>query len=164
MRILATLCLVAAALSAVTKADAAPASKAAGGQTAPARRATKPFTLTQALAVLQACPEARFDSASIIALGGVLRENKATLDAAPVEKRMELMNQLVTRENASAEQYRQTHKVDCAKDAQQAAGYWNRMLESIAADQQVAAPQIAPVKPAQPAPERGVAGTRLQLP
>lgn len=107
------------------------------------------FGLTQSLAVLFACPQARFDNAQIIALGGVLSENKARIEAAPVNSRMELMTQLVAEETAKANDFVKTHKVDCEQDAQPAAAYWNRLIEKVAAEQGVqAAPQTVPAKPA----------------
>jgi hypothetical protein len=130
------------ALSLILALATAGAAQAAAPK--PVNKATKPFGLTEALAVLNVCPDARFDGASIIALGGVLQENKARIDAAPVAGRMDLMNQLVAEESHKAAEYVKTHKVDCANDPEKAAAYWNGLIRRMAAEQQVSTPAAAP--------------------
>lgn len=93
------------------------------------------FTLTQALAVLYKCPEARFESDSVIALGGVLTENKARIDAAPLNSRMDLMSQLVQEESLKGSEYAKKNKIDCKADVEPAAAYWNKLIARMASEQ-----------------------------
>lgn len=138
--------------------------KAAKGSKA-AQPAQKAFGLTESLAVLFTCPAARFDNANIIALGGVVSENKKRIDAAPVSARMDLMTQLVAEETAKANAYAKAHKVDCERDAQPAATYWNKMIAKVAAEQGAGEVEAVPARPAAPVnrtPTAPVSG--LQLP
>jgi hypothetical protein len=162
--------LLAAVISTISvAASPAMASGTASAKTAKpaARVADKPFGLTQAMAVLRVCPEGRFENASIIALGGVLQENKARLEATPVNKRMDFMNQVVQEEQQKTEAWLKVNKVDCSTDVERAAGYWNKTIATIAKDQGQPTPQMPKSGGAAPQPqpvERGVPGTALSIP
>jgi hypothetical protein len=93
------------------------------------------FGLTQALATLQSCPNARFEGDSMMALGGVLQENQARINAVPVDKRMDLMNKIVAEETAKATAWHKVNKLDCATAPEKAAGYWNRTIQAMASEQ-----------------------------
>lgn len=127
-RILLSAALVAASLCAGQSAIAAP--KAA------VKPAAVKFGLTQALATLQTCPNARFEGDSMMALGGVLQENQPRINALPIDKRMDMMNKLVAEETAKATAWGKANKLDCATAAEQSAGYWNRTIQGMAAEQQ----------------------------
>lgn len=158
-RILLSAALVAAVLTVGPAAVAAP--KAAK----PA--ATKPavvFGLTQALATLQVCNNARFDGDSMMALGGVLQENQPRINAAPVDKRMELMNKIVAEETAKATAWHKSNKLDCATAPELAAGYWNRIIQAMAIAQQADALEKQKKAPAVAAKPTTTPGAAVALP
>lgn len=117
------------------------------------RKAEAPYTLTQALAVLQECPDARFDGYSSLAVGGAFFENKAKIEAAPEQARMDLMNQIITAETDKANAYRAKHKVNCKTDPEKAAGYWNKLIENMSNAQETIS---TGVKKTPPKPSKGV--------
>lgn len=155
-RILLSAALVAASLCAGQSAVAAP--KAAA-------KPAVPFGLTQALATLQSCPNARFEGDSMMALGGVMQENKARINALPIEKRMGMMNKVVAEETAKATAWGKANKLDCATAAEQGAGYWNRTIQAMAIAEQADAVAKQKAAPAtgKPAPTP-VAGAAVALP
>jgi hypothetical protein len=155
-RILLSAALVAISACASHAAQAAPKAPAKPAVAKPAAA----FGLTQALATLQVCPNARFEGDSMMALGGVLQENQKRINAAPVDKRMELMNQLVADETAKATAWHKANKLDCATAAEQGAGYWNRTIQTLASAQQAEALEKQKKSPAaKPAVSVGAAVT-----
>lgn len=162
LRILLSAALVAASLCAGQSAVAAPK---AGTAPAAAKPAVK-FGLTQALATLQGCPNARFEGDSMMALGGVLQENQPRINALPIDKRMDMMNKVVAEETAKATAWRKSNKLDCATAPEQAAGYWNRTIQVMATAQQADVLEKQKKTPAvtnKPAPT-AVAGAAVALP
>jgi hypothetical protein len=130
---LATLAGVLLALASGLSLAAAPApSKQASSKPAPAQNAQIAFGLVESVALLQACPQAQFDNASLIALGAVITENKARIDAAPLDQRMALMTQLVSETTEKGEAYRKRVTFDCDRDPERAAAYWNRIIATMA--------------------------------
>lgn len=160
-RILLSAALVAASLCAGQSAVAAPKAAAKPVAAKPA----VPFGLTQALATLQSCPNARFEGDSMMALGGVMQENKARISALPIEKRMDMMNKVVAEETAKATAWGKANKLDCATAAEQGAGYWNRTIQAMAIAEQADAVAKQKAAPAtgKPAPTP-VAGAAVALP
>lgn len=136
-------------LGAVATASPVIAAAAASGKKAapvPAK-----FGLTEAMGTMLACPNARFEGDAMMALGGVLQENQAKVNAAPVNERMALMQKLVADETARANAWAKGRKLNCEQAAEQAAGYWNRTIQTMAKAQQAEAQAkqaAAPVKPA----------------
>ncbi len=170
MRRLLSVALACAVCVAVHAAPAATTSASAVGHnahSAPAKAVDKPFGLTESLATLQTCPEARFDDSSYIALGGVMTENKALVERTPTEKRVDLITKLVSDENAKATAFAKTHSLDCQTAPEKAATYWNKMLAQLAAEQgnePAAATSSAQPAPAAKSPPKGVPGTALTMP
>jgi hypothetical protein len=97
-----------------------------------AKKTVKPYGLTESMAVQLNCPDARFEGANSLALGGVLLKHKGKLDAAPPNEKMELMTRLVEKESKSASEFARTTKLDCLVAPELAATYWNRLIKDIA--------------------------------
>lgn len=123
-----------------------------------APKAAVPFGLTQSIATLQVCPNARFEGDSMMALGGVLQENQARINALPVDKRMDMMNKVVAEETAKATAWSKVNKLDCATAPERAAAYWNRTIQTMAQAQQAEALEKQKSSPAASSTPKAASG------